>query len=62
MEGVRDGFGRIVVVAAKKSDALDLQHILSFPINEVPLSLAHSDGTSLKTDKAALTKILEGVH
>ena len=29
------------------------------PITEVPLSLAHSDGTLLKTDKATLTKTLE---
>ena len=59
-EGVRDVFGRILAVAAKKSDALDLQHILSFPITEVPLSLAHSDGTPLKTGKSVLTKIREG--
>ena len=56
-EGVRDIFGRII--AAKSSNNLDLRHLLSFPITEVPLSLSHSDGTPLKTEKAALTKFLE---
>ena len=36
----------------------DLRH-LSYPITTVPLSLAHIDGTPLKTDKATLTKALE---
>ena len=58
-EGVRDIFGRIIAVAAKSSNNLDLRHLLSFPITEVPLSLSHSDGTPLKTEKAALTKFLE---
>ena len=40
-------------------DALDLRHVLSYPITEVPLSLAHSDGTLLNTEKATLTKTLE---
>ena len=34
--------------------------ILSHPITEVPLSLAHADGSMNKTEKAAFTKILEG--
>ena len=58
-EGVRDVFGRILAVAAETSDELDLHHILSYPVPEVPLSLAHSDGTPLKTDKAYLTKKFE---
>jgi len=58
-EGVRDVFGRILAIVAKTSDTLDLHHILGYPITEVPLSLAHSDGTPLKTDKATLTKTLE---
>ena len=39
----------------------DLSHLLSYPITTVtvPLSLAHIDGTPLKTDKATLTKALE---
>ena len=39
----------------------DLRHLLSYPITTVPLSLAHIDGTPLKTDKATLTKAL-GQH
>ena len=58
-EGVRDIFGRIIAVAAKSSNNLDLRHLLSFPITEVPLSLSHSDGIPLKTEQAALTKFLE---
>ena len=46
-EGARDVFGRMLAVAADSTDALDLHHILSFPLTEVPLSLAHSDGTPL---------------
>ena len=37
----------------------DLRHLLSYPITTVPLSLAHIDGTPLKTDKTTLTKALE---
>ena len=37
----------------------DLRHLLSYPITTVPLSLAHIDGTPLKTDKATHTKALE---
>ena len=37
----------------------DLRHLLSYPITTVPLSLAHIDGTPLKTDKATITKALE---
>ena len=58
-EGVRDVFGRILAVVAETSDNIDLHHILSYPITDVPLSLAHSDGIPLKTDKATLTKVLE---
>ena len=36
-ERVRDIFVRIIAVAAKSSNNLDLRHLLSFPITEVPL-------------------------
>ena len=58
-EGVRDGFARILFLESQTSKTFDFQHILTFPITDVPLSLAHSDGTPNKTDKAALTKLLE---
>ena len=53
-EGVRDAFGYLL-----SKTGIDLRHILCFPITEVPLSIAHADGTPAKTDKAALTKLLE---
>ena len=37
----------------------DLCHLLKYPITTFPLPLAYSDGTPLKTGKAALTKTLE---
>ena len=58
-EGVRNVFGRMLTVAAKTSDVLNVHHILSYAVVEVALSLALSDRTPLKTDKAALTKTLE---
>ena len=58
-EGVRDVFGKTLAFAAHSNNAINLQHILSFPITEVPLSLAHSDGTCNKTEKSALTKALQ---
>ena len=54
-EGVGDVFGRMLAVAAKTSDALNLHHILSYPVTKVPLSLTNSDRTPLKTDKAKKT-------
>ena len=58
-EGVRDIFGRILAVTAKTSNSFNLKHILTYPITDVPLALAHSDGTPTKTCKATLTKVLE---
>lgn len=49
-----------MLTAAAQSDAKpDLKVILSYPITEVPLALAHSDGIMNKTEKAAFTKLLE---
>ena len=47
-EGASDVFGRILAVAPKTSDALDVCHVLSYPITEVPLSLAIMMGLSLR--------------
>lgn len=58
-EGIRDVFGRILALANRTSDTLDLENILCYPITSVPISLAHCDGTPLKTEKATLTKALE---
>ena len=56
-EGVRDAFGHILAKAAMTDDFIDLQHILSYPVTKIPLSLAHADGTPTKTDKAVLVNI-----
>ena len=37
----------------------DLQNTLSYPLTPYPLSIAHCDGSHVKTDKAALAKRLE---
>ena len=58
-EGVRDIFVRLLTLAARESRAIDLHHILCYPITDVPLSLAHANGTRLKSEKASLTKLLE---
>ena len=39
-----------------------LYHILCYPITDVPLFLAHADGTPLKTEMASLTKLLESIQ
>ena len=58
-ERVRDIFAGLLTLAARESRAIDLHHILCYPITDVPLSLAHADGTRLKSEKASLTKLLE---
>ena len=50
-EGVRDIFARLLTLAARESRAIDLHHIPCYPITDVPLSLAHADGTPLKTKR-----------
>ena len=59
-EGVRDAFGCLLTAAAKLDEKPDLKMILSHPVTEVPLSLAHADGSMNKSEKATFTKILEG--
>ena len=50
--------GRIAFTAA--TNDTDLEHVFSFPLTPVPLSMGHSDGTMAHTDKSKLFKILEG--
>ena len=49
--------GRLVVLAMKKD--LDLEHVMSYPLTTVPLSLCSTDGMMAKTDKSVLLKVLE---
>ena len=48
---------RVLIVA--KSNNLDFNYVLSFPLCPVPLSLANYDGTLAKTDKSAIGRFLE---
>ena len=56
----RDLFGRLLCIATTKK--VDLQHVLTYPLLEVPLSLCHIDGTKNKTDKAVLMRKIESEH
>ena len=49
--------GRLVVLVMKKD--LDLEHVMSYPLMTVPLSLCSTDGMMAKTDKSVLLKVLE---
>ena len=54
-ESLMDIFIRMIIVVSQ-NNALDLQNILSYPITAYPLSLAHSDGTLVKTDRSVLLR------
>lgn len=55
----RDLFGRLLYLS--NTIGLDLQHMFSYPLTPVPLSLAHIDGSMLKTDKSKLLRKLESL-
>lgn len=44
-----DSFGRLLYLSVTK--ILDMLKVLSYPLNPLPLSLAHDDGYPKKTDK-----------
>ena len=52
-------FSRVLALESHTSKHLDWKCILTFPITDVPLSLAHIDGMLNKTDKSVFTKYLE---
>ena len=60
-EGERDTFVRLMVVVSE-STHFDLKHVLEFPITDYPLSMAHGDGSIMKTVKANLLKKLESMQ
>ena len=60
-EGVRDTFVRLMVVVSESTN-FDLKHVLEFPITDYPLSIAHGDGSIMKTVKANLLKKLESMQ
>jgi len=57
-ESLRDVFIRILVVIANRTN-FDLKNVMEYPITKYPLSISHSDGTGLKTDKSKLLNKLE---
>ena len=45
-------FARLAVIAQTRS--MDMRHVMSFPLQPVPWSLANPDGSSIKTTKSKL--------
>ena len=43
-----------MVTVAAKSTGLDLRNVITYLITDYPLSVVHSDGTMLKTEKSTL--------
>jgi len=60
-KSLRDFLIRILVVIANRTN-FDLKHVMENPITQYPLSISHSDGTGLKTDKSKLLNKLEKLH
>lgn len=52
----RDLMGRFLVLAMKKD--MDLEHVMSYPLMTVPLSLCSTDGMMVQTDKSVLLTVL----
>ncbi|KAJ8031889.1 hypothetical protein HOLleu_25241 [Holothuria leucospilota] len=57
-ESLRDVFIRLLVIISDKTP-FNLRHVMTFPVTEFPLSITHSDGSGLKTDKSKLLRKLE---
>ena len=60
-ESLRDVFVRILVIISEKEN-FNLRYLMTFPITEYPLSIAHSDGSGLKTNKSKFLEKLEGMQ
>lgn len=52
-------FGTMILIAGKRN--LDMKAVFSHPLGPLPWSLANTDGTLKKTNKAALTQHLESL-
>ena len=57
-DSIRDTFARMLVVAAE-GNSLNMRLVMEYPLTEYPLSLAHSDGTIMKSPKSKLLNKLE---
>ena len=60
-ESLRDMFVRMIIVVSEKT-AFDLRKIISYPITTYPLSLAHCDGSHMKTEKSSLLRKLKSLQ
>ena len=60
-ESLRDVFIRILVAISKKT-TFSLKNVMMFPIIDYPLSIAHSDGSLLKTEKSKFLDKLEALQ
>ena len=60
-ESLRDVFIRLLVIISERT-TFNLGHVMTFPITEYPLSITHSDGSGLKTDKSKLLRKLEALQ
>ena len=58
IQNTKDLFAKVAIIAQKR--AVDLRQLLSFPLIELPLSLAEPDGTLKKTAKSRLLHAIEG--
>lgn len=58
---MRDIFIQMLVIIAEKTN-FDLRHVLTFPVTEFPLSIAHSDGSRITTEKSKLLGKLEAMQ
>ena len=47
-------------VFTEATSNIDLEHVFSFPLTPVPLTMCNSDGTMAHADKSKLFKLLEG--
>ena len=56
-ESLRDAFIRLAVMITDENN-IYLESIMSYSITEYPLSIAHADGSMMKTNKANLQKKL----
>ena len=57
VEKVQDLFGTILFLALQRK--IDMTEVLSFPLTPTPLSLSHTGGTILKTQKSKSLEELE---
>ena len=57
LQGTRDLFGRLLYLATVMD--INLHTVFAYPLTPVPMSLAHVDGSVMKTDKSKLMKKLE---